>query len=139
MIVTCLEGHHGHLDANISGYLDSLQPDGALVGCTWAENTLKELRWAYMITENERCGGISPKLYGFPSLGAIGNVLHASKVQLPTVFIKDAEIEVESVVDLLTILQLTGETGYLHGRRKAVFPDLMLAMAALYDSEFERQ
>lgn len=88
------------------------------------------------MAENERCGGISPKVYGFPSIGSIGNVMHATQVQMPTIFVKDAEIEVESVVDLLTILQLTGESGFLHGRRKAVFPDLMLAMSALYDSEF---
>lgn len=60
--------------------------------------------------------------------------MHASKLQIPTIMVKDAEVEVESVVDILTILQLTGESGYLQGRRKAVFPDLLLAMSALYDS-----
>lgn len=60
--------------------------------------------------------------------------MHAEKVQMPTILVKDAEVEVESVVDILTMLQLTGESGFLHGRRKAVFPDLLLAMSALYDS-----
>jgi hypothetical protein len=30
-----------------------------------------------------------------------------------------------------------GEAGYLHGRRKGTYKDLLLAMAAYYDSEFE--
>ena len=139
LIVSCLEGHHGSFDEKMKDYMESLQPDGAIVGCTWAENTLKELNWAYMMAENERCGGISPKVYRFPSIGGIGNVMHAAKVQIPTIVVKDAEIEVESVVDILTLLQLTGQSGILHGRRKGVYPDLLLAMCALYDTEFRQQ
>ena len=45
-------------------------------------------------------------------------------------------MEFESFVDVLTVLQEMGETGWLRGRRKAVFEDMLLAAGALYESEF---
>jgi len=37
------------MDALLRNYLTKLKPDGAVIGCCWAENTLKELKWAYML------------------------------------------------------------------------------------------
>lgn len=45
-------------------------------------------------------------------------------------------MELPSFVDLLTLLQELGESGYLRGRRKGVFEDLLLAAAALYETEW---
>jgi hypothetical protein len=50
-------------------YEKSLKPDGAVVGTTFVEGTLRELYWSYILAENERYGGMSPKVYTFPSLG----------------------------------------------------------------------
>jgi len=33
-------------------YLNSLKPDGALVGCVMASGTLSELNWCYLMAEN---------------------------------------------------------------------------------------
>lgn len=52
-------------EKRIRQYQKMLVPDGALIGSTWTENTLEELKWAYLLAENERSGGISPKVLNF--------------------------------------------------------------------------
>jgi NADH dehydrogenase [ubiquinone] 1 alpha subcomplex assembly factor 5 len=66
-------------------YIRSLQADGALVGCTFAEGTLSELHWAYLLAENERHGGMSPKVMQFPGLGDLGSFMTSVKFQLVTI------------------------------------------------------
>lgn len=89
-----------------------------------------------MMAENQRNGGISPKVLNFPSLGNIGHFLTTAKIKLPTIIVRDLQIQVDSMVDILTLLQVMGESGSLHGRRKGVYKDLLLAAAAYYDTEF---
>jgi hypothetical protein len=60
-----------------------------------------------------------------------------AQVKLPAIVIRDFVVEVDSVVDVLTILQMFGESGSLQGRRKGVYKDLLLAASAYYDSEFK--
>lgn len=69
-------------------------------------------------------------------MGNIGHLLTMEKFNLPTILTHKIEVNMESVVDLLTMLQVTGASGYLHGKRKGTFHDVLLAMSALYDSEF---
>ena len=92
----------------MESYLQMLTPDGAIMGCCWGENTLKELKWAFLMAENQRSGGVSPKVLNFPSLGEIGHSLTSSKVKMPTIVVRDFHVEVESVVDILTLLQTFG-------------------------------
>lgn len=51
---------------------------------------------------------MSPKVLNFPSLGEIGHSLTSSKVKMPTIVVRDFHVEVESVVDILTLLQTFG-------------------------------
>jgi hypothetical protein len=65
-----LESHHWNSEEEMfKKYEKSLKPDGAVVGTTFVEGTLRELYWSYILAENERYGGMSPKVYTFPSLG----------------------------------------------------------------------
>ena len=66
-------------------YIRTLQPDGAIVGCTLGEGTLSELNWAYLLAENERHGGMSPKVMHFSGLGDIGSFMTAVKFKLVTI------------------------------------------------------
>lgn len=45
----------------------------------------------------------------------------------------------ESFIDILTLLQQMGESGYLRGRRKGVYKDLIQAVGALYHSEWSNE
>lgn len=44
------------------------------------------------MAENERSGGVSPKVFSFPSLGEIGQSLTSSKIKMPTIIVEDLEI-----------------------------------------------
>jgi hypothetical protein len=57
-----------------------------------------------MLAENERSGGISPKVCGFPGLGSIGHSMTTTQMKMPTIIVRDFEIEVDSVVDILTLI-----------------------------------
>jgi NADH dehydrogenase [ubiquinone] 1 alpha subcomplex assembly factor 5 len=137
LLLTALVAHHANFEEDLfAKYLRTLKEDGALIGSTFAEGTLSELYWSYLLAENERYGGISPKVMQMPSLGELGNSLTMAKYKLATVVAHDEQVEFESVVDLLTLLQEMGESGYLRGRRKGVYKDLLLSACALYSSEF---
>lgn len=77
---------------------------------------------------------MSPKILQFPSLGGLGNALTMAKYKMATVVAHDETWQFESVVDLLTLLQEMGESGYLRGRRKGVFKDLLMAACGLYSA-----
>jgi NADH dehydrogenase [ubiquinone] 1 alpha subcomplex assembly factor 5 len=89
----------------LSKYLRTLKPDGALVGSAFAEGSLSELYWAYLMGENERHGGMSPKVLQSSSLGELGSAITMAKFQMVTILAHDQILEFESVVDLLTLLQ----------------------------------
>lgn len=38
------------------------------------------------------------------------------------------------MIDIITILQIMGESGSLYGRRKGIYKDLLMAASAYYDS-----
>lgn len=133
LLLTALTSHHATSEEDLFGkYLRTLKPDGALIGSSFAEGTLSQLYWSYLLAENERYGGMSPKMLQLPSLGELGNSLTMAKYKLATVVSHEEVWEFESVVDLLTLLQEMGESGYLRGRRKGVYKDLLLSAAALY-------
>lgn len=55
------------------------------------------------------------------SIGYLGHILTTQKFQMLTLLSHNINLEVESVIDILTLLQMLGESGYVHGRRKGVF------------------
>jgi hypothetical protein len=55
------------------------------VGCCLTEDSFKELRTAYLMVENERSGGVSPKVFPFPGIGEVGTAMSTSKLKLPSI------------------------------------------------------
>jgi hypothetical protein len=88
------------------------------------------------MAENERYGGLSPKVLNFTSLGGLGNILTSTQFNLATVLSREYTLEFDSPLDILKALQAIGESSHLKGRRKAVFKDLLISMYALYQTEF---
>jgi hypothetical protein len=76
---------------------------------------------------------MSPKVSAFPGLGEIGHAMTTAQLKLSTIMVRDYLVEVESAVDILTLLQAMGESGTLQGKRKGVYKDVLLAACALYD------
>lgn len=53
LLISCLHSHHANSEQELlRRYHRTLQPDGALVGCSLVEGTLHELYWAYLMAEN---------------------------------------------------------------------------------------
>ena len=76
LIVSCGHLHFvNELQVTFQRFLESLEPDGVLIGSIFGENTLEELRIAFTLAENERSGGISPHINPFISIVEIGNLL----------------------------------------------------------------
>jgi hypothetical protein len=67
-------------------------------------------------------------------MGTIGHEMTLAQVRLSSIVTRNLVIEVDSVVDIFTILQMFGESGILQGRRKGTYKDLLLAASAYYDS-----
>ncbi len=72
----------------------------------------------------------------FPSIGHLGNLLTQTHYHLATILNRDYHLELESPLDVIKLLQQVGESGHLRGRRKAVYKELLVAMYAMYQSEF---
>ena len=79
---------------------------------------------------------MSPKVLTFPGLGETGSRLTAANYQLVTILQEESKLHLPSFLDLLTLLQELGESGYLRGRRKGVFKEMLMSAAALYHSQF---
>lgn len=73
-------------------------------------------------------------MLNFPGIGSLGQSITSSELKMPTIVIRDFQLEVESVVDIISLLQIMGESGSLQGRRKGVYRDLLMAACAIYDS-----
>jgi NADH dehydrogenase [ubiquinone] 1 alpha subcomplex assembly factor 5 len=90
LLLTSLTTHHANYEEEIfRKYQRTLKPDGALIGSTVAEGTLAELYWAYLLAENERHGGMSPKVLHSPSLGELGSALTMAKYHMVTILAHD--------------------------------------------------
>lgn len=77
-----------HWINNVPQYLKEinriLKPDKIFIGSMFGENTLKELRNAFTLAEQEREGGIRPHISPFAGVSDVGNLLGSSGFNLTT-------------------------------------------------------
>lgn len=55
--------HNDDPGVAFSRILDSLRPDGILVGHVYGKHTLEELKYSMYLAETERCGGFASHSY----------------------------------------------------------------------------
>jgi NADH dehydrogenase [ubiquinone] 1 alpha subcomplex assembly factor 5 len=70
------------MEISMKRLLVSLEPDGAMIGNAYGSSTLKELRSAFYLAENERTGGISPRTLKFSDMTSLGNLMSRCGYQL---------------------------------------------------------
>jgi len=116
--------------------LDSLKPDGALIGTMFGEETLQELRIAFTLAESERSGGVSQHVSPMISIVDFGNLLTRCKYNLPTIYTEKKILKFDSPFDLMQFLQYMGENNALLQTRKTVLKDVILGAVAIYNSLF---
>ncbi len=114
-----------------------LKPGGLFLGAMFGGETLKELYQAFLVSESEGGGGISPRISPFTDIRDAGQLLQRAGFIEP---VSDCDMLTVTYPDshrLLTDLRGMGETNALHARRRNFTPRGTLSrMTTLYDDRF---
>jgi len=110
----------------------ALKPDGVLLASMLGGNTLKELRIALQLAEQEREGGISPHISPAAHVADCGALLQAAGFALPTVDVDTITVYFPDALVLMEHLQGMGESSAILTRRPYVSRETFLAAAAIY-------
>ena len=96
----------------------SLNANGLFIGCLFAGETLKELRYSLMTAEEQILGGASPKISPFADLNDLSNLLQRANFTLPVADIDRHRIIYDNPKKLLNDIKDIGETNILNERQK---------------------
>ncbi|KAK2076883.1 hypothetical protein QBZ16_005111 [Prototheca wickerhamii] len=114
----------------------ALKPDGLFLGAMLGGTTLQELRIACTIAQQEREGGVAPRVSPLAQVRDAGNLLTRAGFAIPAVDVDDIQVQYRDPVDLVRHLRHVGETGALQQGRAFLPRDTALATAAVYASLF---
>lgn len=122
----------------LSRILDSLRPDGMLLGHAYGARTLEELKSCMFLAENERSGGYAAHGYRTEEIAALGNRLDKIGYKLTSFTEKDLTEEYADAYHLMDFLSRTGQGYAGASARTGVLKDLFIATSALYQNLFGR-
>ncbi|EFC42282.1 predicted protein [Naegleria gruberi] len=133
-------GFYLHWVNDLPGFLKEvervLKPDGAFVGALLGGNTLSELRTSFVLSEQEREGGVSPHVSPLSSIEDAGNVLTRAGFKLPTIDAETIKVYYPDPFTLMHHLQGMGENNALFKRRTVISRQTLIGAAAIYDHMF---
>jgi len=130
-----------HFSNDLPGILSqinqSLKPNGLFMGCLFAGDTLKELRFCFAKAEEEISGGISPRISPFADLQDLSNLLQRANFNLPVADIDRQKVLYDSPIKLMNDLRLMGETNILNERQKTFLrKDILERSIEIYNQNF---
>ncbi len=96
----------------------SLKADGLLLASMLGGETLKELRHAWLIAEDEIYGGASPRVAPFANLRDVGSLLQRAGFALPVVDLDRVQVTYSSPLALMQELKGMGASNILNARLK---------------------
>jgi hypothetical protein len=107
------------------------------MGCLFAGDTLKELRFCFAKAEEEISGGISPRISPFADLQDLSNLLQRANFNLPVADIDRHKVLYDSPIKLMNDLRLMGETNILDERQKTFLrKDILERSIEIYNQNF---
>lgn len=110
-----------------------LRPDCAFVGAMLGGDTLFELRTSLQLAEQERRGGMSPRVSPLADTRDVGGLLQRTGFKLLTVDVEDIVVDYPNTFALMEDLQSMGESNAVLGREMgAISRDVLLANEAIY-------
>ena len=137
LVVSCLGLHWlNDLPGAMVQCRRALRPDGLFLSAFLGGATLNELRIACAVGEQEREGGISPRVSPLAHVRDAGNLLGRAGLTLPAVDADTLTVQYQSAVDLVLHLRTLGETNAVSARRRTLRRDTALASAAAYHAMF---
>lgn len=115
----------------------ALKPDGLLLAAFLGGTTLKELREAWLVAEEEVTGGASPRVAPFADVRDAGALLQRAGFSLPVVDSDTVTVTYATPLDLMRELKGMGASNVLHARRRVpVTRALLLRAAEVYVQRF---
>jgi SAM-dependent methyltransferase len=130
-----------HAVNDVPGYLAqlqaALQPDGLLMVCFFAGDTLAELRESWLAAEVEETGGASPRVAPMIALREFGGLLQRAGLALPVADMDRVTLRYADALALMREVKLLGYANALHGRSaKPTSRRFLLRVVDHYQSHF---
>ncbi|MDR1827067.1 MAG: class I SAM-dependent methyltransferase [Methylobacteriaceae bacterium] len=114
-----------------------LKPDGLFIGSLFGNDTLSELRQAFLIAESELDGGGSPRIAPFADIRAAGDLMQRAGFALSVSDHDEVSVRYPDVFHLMTDLRAMGGGNALIGRsRKPLRRTTLMRMAQVYAERF---
>jgi SAM-dependent methyltransferase len=115
----------------------ALKPDGLFLGAILGGETLKELREAWILAEDELVGGASPRVAPFADVRDLGALLQRAGFALPVADNDVIEVTYGSPLALMQELKAMAASNPLVDRRRTpVTRSLLLRAAEIYQERF---
>ncbi|CDR99767.1 hypothetical protein [Sporisorium scitamineum] len=112
----------------------ALKPDGVFIAALCGGDTLFELRTSLQLAEQEREGGISPRISPMADTRDMASLLSRAGFTIPTVDVDEVSVGYPSMYELMHDLRDMGESNAVINRRGQLRRDTMLAAGAIYQS-----
>ena len=113
---------------------DSLKEDGCFTGSLFGSETLKELRNAFYIAENERFGGYGQHLLKFPEVNFFSNSLNRIGFTMASIVNNLEEQQHDNLFELLDAIKDNGLGNCFESNNYNISKDLFIATASVYQS-----
>jgi len=115
----------------------ALKPDGLLLGCLFAGDTLNELRQSWLAAEAALTGGVSPRVAPMVDVRELGGLLQRAGLALPVADLDRVIVRYADAVSLMREIRALGLGSALTGRsRRPVSRRLLAAAASHYEQSF---
>lgn len=110
-----------------------LKPDCPFIGAMLGGDTLFELRTSLQLAEQERRGGMSPRVSPLADVRDMGGLLQKAGFKMLTVDVDDIVVDYPDTFALMQDLQAMGEGNAVLGREMgAIQRDVLLAAEGIY-------
>ena len=115
----------------------ALAPDGLLMACLFGGQTLNELRTAFAAAEEERSGGVSPRVAPFADVRDLGALMQRAGFALPVTDVDNVMVRYPNMFALMADLRGMGATNPLTERlRRPASRGLLMRAARIYEEQF---
>ncbi|PWN54269.1 hypothetical protein IE53DRAFT_365591 [Violaceomyces palustris] len=112
----------------------ALKPDGVFIAGLCGGDTLFELRTSLQLAEQEREGGISPRVSPMADTRDMASLLSRAGFTIPTVDVDEISVAYPSMYELIHDLRDMGESNAVINRRTHLKRDTLLSAGAIYQA-----
>ena len=108
----------------------ALKPDGLFLAALLGGDTLRELREAWFVAEEELTGGVSPRVAPFADVRAMGGLLQRAGFALPVADTDTVTVTYQTPFHLMREIKAMGSSNMLTQRRRVPVTRTLLTRAA---------